>query len=407
MLCHSLLALIVLLQVPSQRVEEVLRRIEEGAPPEHVSRELGRAAVERVRPDIDAQTLDGLAHIARAGDAQALLAERLVGILAQSGPAAERAVCLLAGLPAEDLPPAWPADVPLYPLVDLATGEDEAAALAAAGLVGRWAAPQDVTALLDAWVEEQQDRARALLAVLPENRRATPAEWIHAIAERWYPPTTSWLVDLSAAARQLALRDVAAADAALEKAGMGSFGPAGATLRAVGGVPLDDPERWDRARSLIGGIIEAAAHEAAAVEPTILEAAIRAATDLYLPELPPSLPSFVLPNYPTGARVAAIEALKTLTYRSGPTIDVLIDLLDDSDGLVASTAGEVLRAKSGKRMPGRKPLWERWRASVELPDGPPGESAEAWLEKIRVSQASVRRFARELEEEERAAALTR
>lgn len=384
----SLLLCAVLFQALT--LDDVLTALADGEPlPPVVSTDLGREAAERITPSTDLEDLEQLAGLARAGQAWAPLARALLPVVAGDEGTSNRALELLGEVPAQALPPTAPPAV-IERLVSVSV-HDEPGALVAARLLGRWAPPDVAGALLETWAADGDERAGVLVGQLAANRRGEPCEWIAVIAA--LPAVdVPWGEPLAQLARELGRRSLPAADAVLEAVEAGDHGPGAALLRAVGCVPLDDPARWERAREVV------AAHLAPHVDPDEplgpeLAAAVRAATDLLLDDLPPLLPALARDPRPA-VRVAAVQALLPLGRRDAPTIGLLIELLDDPDGVVAAAAFRVLSKKSGERFPARKALWERWRDRADLPT--PGADADLgeWLDELRRAEGLRRRAKR-------------
>lgn len=386
----------LLLQVVT--LDDVLRGLEEGAPPPApLPAPLAAEAVSRIEADagatLDAARLARLIEVARSSPRTAQpLAKALVGVVGHGGELAEVAVPVLAAAPRASLPAAVPPAV-VDRLVERLEADD-AGAPGAARLLGRWAPPARLSALLQAWQAEPAARARcaeALLGELPANA-APPAALLRTLQELGEGEgLAAWTRPLGAAAFELTRRDP---DAALEVVALGERGPCGAFLHGLGGVGLASAERWERARAVLADHLEARL----TLPPVVVAATVRGATALLLDELLPLLQPMVMESPSPAIRVAAVEALAALGYRDRPTIDCLVALLEDRDREVAAAAYDVLRLKSGQTLPARKALWASWRATAELPEEPP-DGAQERLAAQRRTRARVELKAREEAEE--------
>lgn len=383
---------VLLLQVNGgPQLDELLRRMEQGAsPPPAVSPDVGRAAAARITPHADEPLLERCILLARLARQEQALTPVLLDVIAARGPGAGRATVTLVAR-GDDLPREVPAAL-IDTLAELTASDDDPVAVSAAELIGRWGSPGVVSDLLDACAAAGAagaPRVRALIAGVAANHQASAARWIETIAART-SGDEPWLDALGAFVRDLAARDVEAAEHVVQSARSGSLGPGAVFLRGLGGVGLDDRERFEAARSVLTEYLVAAAEDPGALPAATAAAAVHAAADLLLAELPPLVPALVLAPRPRALRVAAIQALARVGYRDQPTIDLLIPLLADPDREVAAAAHDVLKLKTGQRMAGRETLWLRWRDGARLPDAPPG-GRDAWLAEQREIQVAGRR----------------
>lgn len=403
-LSSCLASMMVFLQVSvavaapgDEALDELLRSLADGgAIPKVVEGDVGHAAAARITPfGNDDESLTALATIARRGGAAEHLSAALVSVLADRGSTVARATVLLADLPLYVIPKQVPESA-IDAAVELARSGPEVAvegqAEAGATLVGLWGSPDVVRTLLSELVEAGSPQL-ALRVVTPitSNQSAKPLDWVDMVAA--LDPTSGtapapWTTQLGLVLRDLVLRDTAAADR-LADVSASNTGPSGALLRALGGSPLDDADRFERARQLVLIYLEAA--KTGEVPTADAVAAIGAGTDLLLAEVALALPTLTAPTNPALVRIAAVRALERVGYRDAPTIDLLIKLLDDADPTVGIAAFEVLRLKSGQTSyTQRKSLWERWRARTTLPESPP-DGLEVWLDLQRQLEAQTRR----------------
>lgn len=387
-------ALTVLLQVePTTSLDDLLRSMDDGAPPPtKVEDDVAAAAALRIEPDVEPGQLTQLAALASVGQAPArhVLAVRLMDVVAERREASATAARLLAALPAEVLlsKTTRPEVVAgLIELVDVAFAQEDAAlGVIAADLLGRWAPPTTVSSLLSAWAEvpECVDQAHALIARLPDNTAAAPAELVRALRD--LPEDGgAWSQPLGGVARQLASSSPEAADVLLEWTRDARLGPSAAWLVGLGGVDLRDERRRDAARQVVLELVEYPG------DPVIASAALRAAAGLMLDEVLPMLPALTLQG-PVMVRVASIDGLRALAYKDAPTVDLLITLLSDPAPEVVVAAHAALCEKTGERFPGVAEAWTLWRDRVTLPEGPE-EGMEAWLADRRTTVGMLRRHA--------------
>lgn len=374
------LAAVVLTVFPQivTTADQGLEVLEKGGAPTEVSRAAGREAVSRIEPSMTEDALlRRLVFLARQGKAEAELTQALVTLVEGEGACTAVALGELAQSRPADLDRVSatlsPRTVGL--LVDLLAEADDPTAFGALELLARVVEPAALIVLLDTWSEEEADRPRALRLIGLLERAKGPAELFQAVARmRLSQPLWGPAGD---ALRALVKRDPATADLALMLAERAEYGAGAIVIRSLGGLWLDDAERLTKAFGVLDLLVTEVQDDLQALTPDLTTAAVETAADLLMPSVVPLLPSLALHGPSSPLRAAAIRAMGKLCYRDAPTVDLLIKLLEDADAGVATAAYETLRAKSGQRtLPMRKDMWDRWRASADLPAEPPTPDAE-------------------------------
>lgn len=387
-------------------LEETLAALRDGAPPPAVSPEVAREAVERIVPGLTGdEELGPLARVARAGAPEAA-ATRLAAVL-------ERGAAGVAAA-ARELAACEPAlrDAALAPVlarspallretltrVAFAADEDAAAAAGAARLLAPLLEPRAVAAALEVWAAEPEGSACVLAALEEVARAPTRArELVRALAlELDALPGAEAALGAAFAAL---LADPEAAAEALELVAAETYGPEGALLRGLPGLP---PDHWPEASAALERLLEAVDERGEGLEPALLVSALLGAADLRLPAVHGLALALSQPEgrAPDSVRAAAAEALGRVGYRDAPTLAHLIALLGDRAAPVRRAAHEALLRKAGRRdMPARAPIWRAWwRRLVDegLPDEPPipleqrmAQEREALAERWRFRHAQL------------------
>lgn len=375
---HLEALLVAIFLAPVTTLAEAREQFARGEPRDPVPVDVAREAAEAIPSGTSAEDLEELAAIARAGGALPELGLGLARVIEDGGFLRNVAILQLSRL--AERPTLSPQG--LRTVLDAGLEEDDEVALAAAAVAFPQASPADAVELITEWyVADLSARVTAGLPLLRSVRE--PLEVTRSLVELGLPAIYG--TPLAELLRGLA-QDPTVADHLLEVVSSGAAGPQGAYLRALGGVSLADEARWHRASELVVSFLVAADEDMAseAAAPDVLAAAVGAGADLFVPELLRYLPQLAAPGPRPDVRIAALEAVAKVGYRDGPTIDLLIDLLEDPDREVAIQAHATLVRKSGYRAAHRKELWTTWRKRLTLPDAPPLDDAERMAEQRRI-----------------------
>ncbi len=379
------LVLVALLDLGS--VDEALEAVASGERLEgRVPVEVARDAAARIGAFTRDPELGALVRVALAGGARDQVGRALLEAVRAQGPGALEAAACLARLADDDrravlaaAPPDLPAD--LRALVEgSAPDADVTGALC---VLAGTASADELAQALQAWADQGEvARARGLLEQAGAARQ--PALAVACLgAVEVGPELTGPLGEALAA---LVARDEGAAAAAVERVGLGVWGPGGALVRSLGAVRGD---LAGVAAALVTEAVGALALPPGDVDDDVLAAIVAAAGEQLVWQVVPTLPGLAA-DRARGARLrrAAVHALSHVGYRDAPTIDLLVGLLRDPDRAVAAEAHRTLLLKAGVRLDARPELWEAWRRGQALPATPP-EPDEARLRRERELRARV------------------
>lgn len=389
-----LLLTLLVFAAPIETLGQALEVVAEGEPLGRVPGPVALEAVAAIRPDTEADDLEKLVQVAKAGGATRELRDALMRLVYDQGQATRAALVALQALPEDVLsaPGAPKAPPTLEPvLYQLALSEE----LTVAGMAFRLVVPLLGEDALVAAVEQADEGRARLFLRLAADTTAPPAAVVDRLLAADLRPglgeATGELL------RALVHREAKAADALLDRVSGGDLGFEACGLRAVGGVRLSDAARAERAASILQVYLAELTADLQAYPPGVVAATVTASTEQFLPDVLPLLPGVAQSGPGTAARVAAIRAIAQIGYRDAPTVDLLLTLLADKDTVVSSAAWLALRKKTSQDLPNRLERWKAWRERTDLPAAPKVE-AEKRLEVQRRNRAE-----QELAEERKAA----